>query len=128
MSDFAPGSHEDAAEDFPLAPAEEPLREQWEAAEARRKLLRAAVRPVVERERFQYSLGELAALMTFAGAVLSAAHYLPLPVFAGLVGTAAVVAMYCDHLIPPRWRWLRAAWMGLAAGYLITAAAATFLK
>ncbi|MBW3598194.1 MAG: hypothetical protein KY475_13105 [Planctomycetes bacterium] len=118
-----------SADDVPALTAEEGVRpEHYQAAEARHALFRAMSRSASKRPSFQYSLGELIALTAFAGAVFSAAHYLPLPVFAGLAGTAALLAMALDHLIPPRLRWLRGAWIALAAGYVIAAAVALFSR
>jgi hypothetical protein len=126
MSDFSPASpNRDAADEMPaLAPPEGERPAAWETVEARRALFRAMSRPAPQRAPFQFSLGELTALTAFAGAVFAVAHYLPLPVFAGLAGTAAVFGLALDHLIPPRLRWLRGAWISLAAGYLVAAAAA----
>jgi hypothetical protein len=111
-------------QDFLLGPPEGVSPAPWEAAGARQALLRALSQPTSEERPAQFSLAEMGALVTFASVVLAVAHYLPLPAFAGVTGAAVVLAMYCDHLIPPRARWLTWAWMGLAVTYIATAIAA----
>ena len=118
-----------AGEDYRVLPPEGPSREDLERASPITPIApvwREADEPVKKRgiPRMQFSLVELLAVFTLLATGMSAATWLPLDVFAGVMGAVTLLCFVTFWIRPPQSRFAYLFWGTMGALYVGASAAA----